>query len=46
VYDRETAPLKDYYLKEGILKPVNGDAEPEKVTRRILESVGRDERGH
>jgi adenylate kinase len=40
VYHRETAPLKDYYRQEGILKDIAGDAAPEEVTRHILHCIG------
>lgn len=41
VYRRETAPLKDYYKREGQLKTIDGDASPLAVRDRILESIAR-----
>jgi len=38
-YHRQTEPLIAYYRRKGVLCPVNGDAEPEKVSeslRRVL----------
>lgn len=40
VYLRETAPLKDFYSREGYLQSIDGDAPQEDVTRRILNSIG------
>jgi adenylate kinase len=43
VYDRETAPLVDYYAGRGILHRVDGEGDVDAVTEaihRTLESVG------
>ncbi len=35
VYNKETAPLIEYYHKKGILKKVNADQEPENVYKAV-----------
>ena len=40
IYRNVTAPLVDYYDTAGILKRINGDSSLEKVTKRILSSLG------
>ena len=35
VYNKETAPLIEYYRKQGILQTVNADQEPEKVYKEV-----------
>ena len=39
IYHRETAPLKEYYLRAGILRSIDGATAPENVTRRILQVI-------
>ncbi len=39
VYNSQTAPVISFYKKEGILKEVNGEANPEKVFCDILEAL-------
>ncbi|MBT5875551.1 MAG: adenylate kinase [Candidatus Latescibacteria bacterium] len=39
VYHRETAPLIDFYLREGLLRHIDGDAPEDDVTARILRSL-------
>lgn len=41
VYEAQTAPLIDYYAKQGLLKETNGDQEISKVSKDILASIGR-----
>jgi len=40
VYERDTAPVLEYYRSAGILVPVDGHASPEVVTGRILTLLG------
>ncbi len=40
VYHRQTAPLIDYYEKEGILRAVDGSQGMENVTAAILDTIG------
>ncbi len=40
VYNRQTRPLKDYYSGQGLLKPVNGDQDAEKVFEKIVQILG------
>ena len=40
VYDAQTAPLLDYYAKQGLLKSVNGDQPLEKVFEDIKLTLG------
>lgn len=41
VYEAQTAPLIDYYGKQGLLRETDGDQEIGKVTKDILASIGR-----
>lgn len=41
VYEKQTAPLIEYYRHKGILKDINGDQAVEKVTQSILNALGR-----
>lgn len=41
VYEAQTAPLIDYYAKQGLLKETDGDQEISKVTKDVLASIGR-----
>jgi adenylate kinase len=36
VYDRETAPLHDYYQRRGLLRSIDGEGTAEAVRRRVL----------
>src|SRR5438094_770670 len=40
VYFRETAPLITYYEERGVLKEVDGEQEPNQVTRDLLRALG------
>ena len=40
VYERQTAPLLDYYRNRGLLREIDGTAAPAEVSRRIFDSVG------
>jgi adenylate kinase len=40
VYDRQTAPLLDYYRKRKLLREIDGALAPAEVSRHILQSVG------
>lgn len=40
VYNKQTAPLKEFYSKKGILKTINGDDTIEEVYRKILDTLG------
>ena len=42
-YERQTKPLLDYYRAQGVLVDVDGTAEPEVVTRSVLEILARSE---
>lgn len=39
VYENETAPLIDFYKKEGVLKTVDGDKAVEEVCAEILKAI-------
>jgi adenylate kinase len=39
VYETQTAPLKDYYRKRGLLKAIDGVGSPEEVRGRILRAL-------
>jgi adenylate kinase len=39
VYHRQTAPLIDFYEKEGLLRTVDGSAGMENVTQAILSTL-------
>ncbi|MDQ7790642.1 MAG: adenylate kinase [Clostridia bacterium] len=41
VYEAQTAPLIEYYAKQGLLKEVNGDQDIKIVTQDVLASLGR-----
>ncbi len=40
VYERQTAPLVDYYRRHGLLVEVDGEQPPDAVTRAIRQAVG------
>jgi adenylate kinase len=40
VYERETAPLHDFYRGRGLLRELDGTGSPDDVVRRILEGRG------
>jgi adenylate kinase len=40
-YKKETLPLIDFYKKRGVLKAINGVQSQEKVTKKILEAIGK-----
>jgi adenylate kinase len=40
VYERQTAPLLDYYRKRGLLREIDGAVAPSDVSRTILRTVG------
>jgi len=40
VYNKQTAPLKEFYSKKGILKTIDGDDTVEEVYRKILDTLG------
>ena len=39
-YDRETAPLVEYYTKQGALKSINANGTIEEVWQRLLDVIG------
>lgn len=39
VYDRQTAPLLDYYRKKGLLVEVNAEGTVEEVLKRVLQAI-------
>jgi adenylate kinase len=39
VYENQTAPLKQYYRKRGLLKEINGVGKVEEVGKRVLRAV-------
>jgi len=39
IYHRETEPLKEFYRQIGMLRGVDGDADQEEVTGRILRCI-------
>lgn len=41
IYRRETAPLIDYYRREGLLRPIDGNAPPQEVERQIDREIAR-----
>jgi len=41
VYERETAPLREYYREHQVLREIDGDQPVGDVTRAILRAVGR-----
>jgi adenylate kinase len=41
VYDRESAPLLDYFRDRGILYEVDGSKSTDKVFNQILRKVGK-----
>jgi len=43
VYDKQTAPLVEYYRDKGLLLEINGDQPVETVTRSIIKALGREE---
>jgi adenylate kinase len=40
VYEKQTAPLIDYYKKKGLLREIEGTGEVEEVQDRIVEALG------
>ena len=40
VYDRQTAPLLDYYRNRGLLRDIDGAGAPAEVSHRIVEALG------
>ena len=42
VYNKQTAPLVDYYKKKGLLLEVDGGKPVDEVTRSILKALGRE----
>lgn len=41
LYEAETAPLVDWYREQGLLTVVDGDGDPEDVSRRLIETIER-----
>lgn len=41
VYDRQTAPLVEYYRKQGVLRTIDGMAAMDEVTRELEEALDR-----
>lgn len=41
IYRNDTAPLIDYYQREGLLRPINGDAPPREVEEQIDREMAR-----
>lgn len=41
VYDRQTAPLIEYYGKKGLLRNIDAKGAPESVLAQMLEAIGR-----
>jgi len=39
VYEKQTAPLKEYYRKRGLLKEIDGVGSVEEVEKRVLQAV-------
>jgi adenylate kinase len=39
VYERSTAPLIEFYEKNGLLRAVDGTGEPKEVFRRITDML-------
>lgn len=40
VYDKQTAPLVDYYRQRGLLKPIDGIGDIEQIRARVIEALG------
>ena len=40
VYNKQTAPLLEYYGDQGVLVRIDGDQDPEKVFAEIVVAVG------
>lgn len=40
VYEEQTAPLKNYYRKRGLLRDINGVGSVEEVRKRVFRAVG------
>jgi len=40
-YDTETAPLKEFYAKKGLLKPIDGVGSPEGIYEEIRTAIGK-----
>ncbi len=40
VYEEQTAPLKDYYRKRGLLREIDGVGSVEEVRKRVFRAVG------
>jgi adenylate kinase len=40
VYEKQTAPLVDYYKTKGLLREIDGTGEVEEVQDRIVEALG------
>lgn len=40
VYEKQTAPLAEYYGKRGLLRPVDGVGEIEQIRARVIEALG------
>jgi len=38
-YEMQTRPLIDYYRKKGLLKEVDGNREPESITKELIDSL-------
>lgn len=38
-YEKETLPLADYYQKRGVLSEINGDTNPEDVTKQLFDAL-------
>jgi adenylate kinase len=39
-YDQLTQPLLEYYRRRGLLRPIDGDAPPDEVFKRIQSAIG------
>ncbi|MCA9238240.1 MAG: adenylate kinase [Pseudomonadales bacterium] len=39
VYEDQTRPLVDYYLRRGLLRTIDGDGEPAAVTQRLISAL-------
>src|SRR5262249_35110135 len=42
VYEQETAPLREYYRQQGVLREIDGDQPVTDVTRAIVRALGRE----
>jgi adenylate kinase len=40
VYERQTAPLLDYYRKRGLLRTVSGEGAIDKIRQALREAAG------